>query len=88
MAKAANLDIDLNDAMHQSPAATAPRSVREKVREAKPPVPKNDTAINLKWPAIEAKALKREALEADSTMQDFLLSCFRAFVENRKPDKA
>ncbi len=87
MAKAANLDIDLNDAMHQPPAATAPRTTREKGREATP-TPKNDTAINLKWPAAEAKALKREALEADSTMQDFLLSCFRAFLENRKPHKA
>jgi len=37
MAKAADLDIDLTAAMHQPPAATAPRSIKEKGREAPPP---------------------------------------------------
>jgi hypothetical protein len=82
MAKAANLDIDLNAAMHQPPAATAPRSVKEPSRE--PPPPKNDRAVNFRWPAEDVKAMKREALEADMTMQDYLLSCFHACLQNRK----
>lgn len=84
MAKAASLDIDLNDATHQPLAATAPRTLREKGREAALPAPKNDTAVNFKWPAAEVKAMKRAALEADMTMQDFLLSCFLASQKNGK----
>ena len=81
MAKAANLDIDLNAAVHQTPAATAPRSVKEKSREA---TPKNDTAVNFRWPAAEVKAMKRAALDADMTMQDYLLSCFHASLQAGK----
>jgi hypothetical protein len=79
MAKAAVLDMDLEDALHQPPAATAPRRVKEKGREAAAPTPpKNDTPVNFRWPATEVKAMKRAALEADMTMQDFLLSCFHS----------
>ena len=82
MAKAADLDIDLTAAMHQPPAATAPRSVREKGREVQPP--KNDTAVNFRWPEAEVKALKMAALLADKTMQDYLLSCFHACQKDSK----
>lgn len=88
MAKAATLDIDLDDTTHQPPAATAPRRIKEKGREAAPPSPpRNDTSVNFKWPAADVKAMKREALEADMTIQDFLLSCFQGFVENRNKAK-
>ena len=83
MAKAATLDIDLDAAAHQPPAATAPRRVKEEGREVAPP-PKNDTAVNFKWPAADVKAMKREALEADMTIQDFLLSCFHDRLQTRK----
>ena len=78
MAKAANLDIDLNASMHQPPTATASRSVKEKSEEAS--APRNDTAVNFRWPASEVKAMKRAALDADMTMQDYLLSCFHAYL--------
>jgi predicted DNA binding CopG/RHH family protein len=77
MAKAADLDIDLTAAMHQPPAATAPRSVKERSREAAPQ--KKDAQVNFRWPAAEVKAMKREALEADMTMQDYLLTCFHFY---------
>lgn len=80
MAKAANLDIDLTAAMHQPPAATAPRSIREK--SIKVPPPKYGTSVNFRWPAEEVKALKHAATDADMTMQDYLLSCFHAFLQN------
>ncbi len=79
MAKAATLDIDLNADMQQPPAATAPRSPKEQGREPQPP--KNDTPVNFKWPAADVKAMKREALEADMTIQDFLLSCFHGYLK-------
>ncbi|WP_263377239.1 hypothetical protein [Granulicella aggregans] len=79
MAKAAALDIDLAAPTHQPPAATSPRTMKEKGREAEPS--KNDTPVNFRWPAAEVKALKRAALEADMTQQDYLLSCFHAFLQ-------
>lgn len=86
MAKAATLDIDLEDTAHQPPAATAPRRAKEKGREEAPQLParKNDTAVNFKWPAADVKAMKREALESDMTIQDFLLSCFHDRLQARK----
>jgi uncharacterized protein (DUF1778 family) len=47
--------------------------------------PKNDTPVNFRWPAAEVKAMKKAALEADMTIQDFLLSCFHASTQ--KVDK-
>jgi len=80
MAKAATLDIDLNAAVpHHSPTVTAPRSIKEKASDS---TPKNDTAVNFRWPAAEVKALKRAALDADMTMQDYLLSCFHSYLQS------
>jgi hypothetical protein len=81
MPKAAELDIDLNAPAQLPPAATAPRTVKERSRQAE--APKNDTPVNFRWPAAEVKALKRAALDADMTQQDFLLSCFHAFLQGR-----
>ncbi len=82
MAKAADLDIDLTAAMHQTPAATAPRSTKDKRREAQPL--KYGTAVNFRWPAEEVKALKHAATDAEMTMQDYLLSCFHAFLQTSR----
>lgn len=46
MAKAADLNIDLTAAMHQPPAATAPRSIKESGRESQPP--KHGTSVNFR----------------------------------------
>lgn len=85
MPKAADLDIDLNDPAHMPPSATSPRKQKESKKE--PEQPKNDTPVNFRWPAAEVKALKRAALDADMTMQDYLLSCFHAFLQKRKQEK-
>jgi hypothetical protein len=71
MPKAAELDIDLNSPAHLPAAATAPRTVKERRKEPEPP--KNDTPVNFRWPAAEVKAMKKAALDADMTMQDFML---------------
>jgi hypothetical protein len=84
MPKPAELDIDLNAPAHMPPAATAPRTVKASRKEPSPQSPKNDTPVNFRWPAAEVKAMKRAALEADMTMQDFLLSCFHAFLQRKK----
>jgi hypothetical protein len=81
MPKAATLDIDLNAPAHVPPAATAPRKSE---RRKEPEPPKNDTPVNFRWPAAEVKAMKKAALEADMTIQDFLLSCFHAFLQKSK----
>lgn len=85
MAKAADLDIDLTAAMNQPPAATAPRSIKEPSKKPQPM--KKDAQVNFRWPAAEVKAMKREALEADMTMQDYLLTCFHAYLKHSKPAK-
>jgi hypothetical protein len=82
MPKAADLDIDLNVPAHLPPSATAPRTVKE--RRQVPPPPKNDTPVNFRWPAAEVKAMKQAALDADMTIQDFLLSCFHSFLQKNK----
>lgn len=81
MPKPANLDIDLNAPAHVPPAATAPRAVKERRKAQEPP--KNDTPVNFRWPAAEVKAMKKAALEADMTIQDYLLSCFHAFLHKK-----
>ena len=83
MPKAAELNIDLNAPAQVPPAATAPRTPKEQRRKHQEP-PKNDTPVNFRWPAAEVKAMKRAALEADVTIQDFLLTCFHAFLQKSK----
>lgn len=82
MPKAADLDIDLNEPPPMPPASTAPRTVKERRKEQEPP--KNDTPVNFRWPAAEVKAMKKAALDADMTIQDFLLSCFHSFLQKSK----
>ena len=82
MPKAAELDIDLNSPAHLPPSATAPRTIKERRKEPEPT--KNDTPVNFRWPAAEVKAMKKAALDADMTMQDFMLACFHAFLQKSK----
>jgi hypothetical protein len=82
MAKSAELDIDLNAPAHLPSAATTPRTPKERRKVVEPP--KNDTPVNFRWPAAEVKAMKRAALEADMSIQDYLLSCFHAFLQRGK----
>jgi predicted DNA binding CopG/RHH family protein len=81
MPKAASLNIDLNEPAPLPAAATAPRTAKPK---AQAEAPKNDTPVNFRWPAAEVKAMKKAALEADMTIQDFLLTCFHAFLQSKK----
>lgn len=83
MPKPAKLDIDLNDQAHLPPAATAPRMPKA-LHKQRPPQPVNDTPVNFRWPAAEVKAMKRAALEADMTIQQFLLTCFHSFLHKSK----
>jgi predicted DNA binding CopG/RHH family protein len=86
MPKAAELNIDLNEPTHHQPqAATSPRKPAEQPKQQGREVerPKNDTPVNFRWPAAEVKALKQAALDADMTLQDFLLSCFHAYMKNQ-----
>ena len=82
MPKPASLDIDLNDTVPMPPTATAPRTTA-KTNRKEPEPPKNNTPVNFRWPAAEVKAMKQAALDADMTIQDFLLSCFHSFLQIR-----
>lgn len=82
MPKAADLDIDLNEPSHLPPAATAPRKTPRVGKAIQHP--KNDTPVNFRWPETEVKAMKRAALDADLSIQDFMLSCFHAFMKTKK----
>jgi hypothetical protein len=81
MPKAADLDIDLGEASYTPPAATAPRTVKEP--RPKSESARNDTPVNFRWPKDEVKAMKKAALEEDETIQDFMLSCFHAFLQKK-----
>jgi len=81
MPKAAELDIDLSEPAHTPTAATAPRTLKERRAEVDPS--KNDTPVNFRWPKAEGKAMKKAALEEDETIQDFMLSCFHAFIKEK-----
>jgi hypothetical protein len=37
--------------------------------------------LQIRIPASKAKAIKREALEADQTISDFMLACFNAYIK-------
>jgi hypothetical protein len=82
MAKAAELDIDLAASEQPLPlAATNPRTPKA---HAKPKAPKMkmDTPVNFRWPAAEVKRMKRAALDADMKIQDYMLTCFHAFLKD------
>ena len=81
MPKPANMNMDLNDPAYLPAAATAPRASKAARRQTQP---KNDTPVNFRWPAAEVKAMKKAALEADMTIQDFLLTCFHSFLHKKK----
>jgi hypothetical protein len=82
MPKAADLDIDLSEPPQMPTAATAPRSVPKRAKQQDSA--RNDTPVNFRWPAAEVKAMKRAALDADMTQQEFLLTCFHAYLHARK----
>ena len=39
------------------------------------------TPLQIRSPASKAKAIKREALEADQTVSEFMLACFNAYIK-------
>jgi hypothetical protein len=82
MAKAISLDVTALDAPVQPPRAA---QVPTLVPAASPAPPKPTKAakvpvepLQIRIPAAEIKAIKRAALEADSTVSDFMLACFHA----------
>jgi hypothetical protein len=78
MAKAAELDIDLTASEQPlPPAATNPRTPKARTK----PKVTRDTPVNFRWPAAEVKRMKRAALEADMKIQDYMLTCFHAFLK-------
>ena len=84
MPKASPLEIDLTADTQQPPAATAPRTIKEPQGREVPPAKEATGQVNFRWPVADVKAMKREALEADMTMQDYLLTCFRAYLQHNK----
>ena len=47
----------------------------------KPEIVEKQTPLQIRIPASKAKAIKREALEADQTISEFMLACFNAYMK-------
>ena len=90
MARALQLDADLLSSTPTVPKAALPKPPVET------PVPKptgkkgnpkvGQVPLQVRWPRTEVKAAKLAAVELDfATMSDFMLACFHAYMQGRKP---
>ena len=82
MAKALVLSEDtLATPPHKPRAAQAkaqPEARPANVPASRPKVPQ--VPLQIRIPATEAKAIKRDALEADQTISEFMLACYHASI--------
>lgn len=52
-----------------------------KLNAKKQEIVEKQTPLQIRIPASKAKAIKREALEADQTVSEFMLACFNAYIK-------
>jgi len=66
-------------------AQSSTRTVEPK--QSKPASKANVVPLQVRWPASEVKAAKLAAIQGDfTTMSDFMLECFHAYMKSgRKP---
>jgi len=82
MAKALVLTEDILAAPVEQPRAAVQtaRVMAPAPKAAKPPkVPQ--VPLQIRIPAVDAKAIKRAALDADQTISDYMLACFHASMK-------
>jgi hypothetical protein len=78
MAKA----ISLSDDILAEPAKPPRASSAQPVKAPPPAEPKPTTVpLQIRIGAGDLKAIKRAALEADSTVSEFMLACFHAYMK-------
>lgn len=81
MAKATPLTGEIMN-MDQAPiTALNPRTVVKESPKKTAKEPEKQVPLQIRIPASKAKAIKREALEADQTISDFMLACFNAYIK-------
>jgi hypothetical protein len=70
-----------------SPAASAPTAAtlpRAPTR-TRPPATEKPMPLQVRWPREEVKAAKLAAVQGDfSTVSDFMLACFHAYMKARR----
>ncbi|MEI6541979.1 MAG: hypothetical protein WCL60_00555 [Methylococcales bacterium] len=70
------MNVEKAQATELSPRTVIKESPKKVVKEAEKQVP-----LQIRIPASKAKAIKREALEADLTISDYMLACFNAYIK-------
>jgi hypothetical protein len=81
MAKATPLSGDIMN-MDQAPiTGLNPRTVIKESPKKAVKEPEKQVPLQIRIPASKAKAIKREALETDQTISDFMLACFNAYIK-------
>jgi hypothetical protein len=88
MAKALELNAGILDAAPPVPqAAQVKPAVAPETPKGRKGSPKvGQVPLQIRWPRAEVKAAKLAAVQNDSTVSDFMLACFHAFMKTRKQD--
>jgi hypothetical protein len=86
MAKALELNPDTLAAVPSIPqAARVKASLDEESRSRKVPPKIEREPLQVRWPVEDVKAAKLAAIQMDfSTVSDFMLACFHAYMKNQK----
>ena len=83
MAKAITLDDDVFNAPVKPPRASPNAATPVVVANDPPPAPRRAVKVQhvplqIRIPPADAKAIKRDALEADQSISEFMLACYHA----------
>lgn len=86
MAKALELNPDTLAVMPSVPqAAQTKTSPAEGPKPEKAALKIEREPLQVRWPVEDVKAVKLAAIQMDfSTVSDFMLACFHAYMENKK----
>lgn len=78
MAKALVLSDDILAAPVEQPRAAQTQRAAPPPAKAAKPAKVPTVPLQIRIPPVDAKGIKRDALEADQTISDFLLACYHA----------
>ena len=87
MAKALNLSDETLIEAPPVPLAAQAKAGIEHVPSKKPKgsAPKKVIEpLQVRWPAEDVKAIKVAAIEQDTTVSDFMLECFHAYMQKKE----
>ena len=79
MAKTTALSADLMD----SPTAEAllPRAITKAPKRQEQATPKNDALVQIRCSKADAKAIRRDAVDAEMNISQYMLACYYAYKQ-------